>query len=385
MELGSRLTLNGIHYQSRKPVSLEIQDGQIARLYEDVDPGAGNPCYIAPGLTDLQVNGFAGVDFSDPGLTPDMFRKATRALWKEGVTTFFPTLITQSAAHLQHCFSRLTAALQEPETAAAVPGFHLEGPYISPLPGYRGAHLEKYIRQADWDEFLSFQKAAGNRIRLITLAPEAEGALALIRKCREQGITVALGHHNGSAAVIRAAVDAGATLSTHLGNGCANLIHRHENPLWPQLADDRLTATLIADGAHLNDDEIKCFYKMKGRDNTILVSDALDLAGLPPGEYTRGERKVVVTSAVATFPDENCLAGAVVPLSQCVSSMVHVTGCAWSDAIDMASGNPARALGMKGLGALREGNRADLILYTVEAGRMHVVKTIVAGQVVYSA
>lgn len=385
MESGFNQTLTGIHYQSGNPVSIEIQDGRIARLHADDLLGTAGSCYISAGLTDLQINGFAGVDFSDPGLTRDMFAKATRALWKEGVTTFLPTLITQSSEHLQHCFSRLSTALSDPLTASSVPGFHLEGPYISPLPGYRGAHLEKYIRKPDWHEMLSFQKAAGNRIRLITLAPEADGALPFIGLCKAAGIIVALGHHNAPAHVIRQAIEAGAALSTHLGNGCANLIHRHENPLWPQLADDRLTATLIADGAHLTEDEIRCFYKMKGTDKTILVSDALDLAGLPPGEYIRGERKVVVTPAVATFPDENCLAGAVVPLSQCVSAMVHMTGCRWSEAIDMACKNPARVLGMNTHGELKEGNRADLILFTIENGRMHIVKTIVSGHVVYSA
>ncbi|HEY5511997.1 MAG TPA: N-acetylglucosamine-6-phosphate deacetylase [Prolixibacteraceae bacterium] len=339
--------------------------------------------YIAPGLIDIQINGFLGVDFSDQNLTIEDLRKATKALWKVGVTTFLPTVITNGQANLKKSFSILAGALDEKEIGISIPGFHLEGPYISPVQGYRGAHLEKYIRQPDWDEFSELQKAAHNRIRLITVAPEVNGAIPFTQKCTEAGVVVALGHHNGSSEIIKQAVDAGASMATHLGNGCANMINRHDNPLWPQLADDRLTASIIADGFHLNKDQIQCFYKMKGLERTILVSDALDLAGLPPGEYTRLER-LVVLSEVVKYPAENVLAGAASPISTCVSNIMRFTNCSLENAVQMATTNPARLLGLHDIGEIKQGMRADLILFTIEDSGIVVQKTIVAGKIVYS-
>ena len=339
--------------------------------------------YTAPGLIDIQINGFLGVDFSDQNLTIEELRRATKALWKAGATTFLPTVITNDQTYLKKSFTLLAGALNDEEIGMSIPGFHLEGPYISPVQGYRGAHLEKYIKQPDWEEFLALQEAAHNRISLITVAPETDGAIPFIKKCTEAGVVVALGHHNGSSEIIKKAADAGATLSTHLGNGCANLINRHDNPLWPQLADDRLTASIIADGYHLNMDQLKCFYKMKGVERTILVSDALDLAGLPPGEYIRLERVVVLTEVVK-YPAENVLAGAASPLSTCVANIMKFTNCSLENAIQMATSNPAKLLGLNNIGEIIPGKRADLILFSIVDDRIVIQNTILAGKEVYS-
>ena len=339
--------------------------------------------FISPGLIDIQINGFLGVDFSDQDLTIEDMRRATKALWKEGVTTYLPTVITNAQQNLEKSFSVLATAINDEEIGVSIPGFHLEGPYISPVQGYRGAHLEKYIRIPDWDEFSELQQAARNAIKLITLAPEVEEAISFIRKCIETGVVVSLGHHNGSTNIINQAVDAGASMATHLGNGCANLIDRHENPLWPQLADDRITATIIADGYHLNMEELQCFFKMKGPENTILVSDALDLAGLPPGNYTRLEREVVLTEVVK-YPAENVLAGAASPLSTCVSNMMKFTDCSLENAVLMASTNPAKLLGLNNLGELKQGIRADMIFFDIVDKKMVVHKTFIAGKEVFS-
>jgi N-acetylglucosamine-6-phosphate deacetylase len=339
--------------------------------------------FVAPGLIDIQINGFMGVDFSDEHLSLDDLRKATFALWEKGVTTFFPTLITNAQNNLKRSFSILARVREDKDIRDSISGFHLEGPYISPAPGFRGAHLQKYIREPDWHEFSVLQKEADNMIRLITLAPEQKNAISFIKKCKQAGVTVALGHHNGSSEIIHQAVEAGATISTHLGNGCANLIDRHKNPLWPQLANDQLSASIIADGHHLNSEEVNCFFRMKGVEKTILVSDALDLAGLPKGEYVRLERTVVL-SDVVTYPAENVLAGAASPLSSCVTTMMKMTGCPLEDSLRMASTNPARALELENVGEIKKGKRADLILFTIEKEKIVVQKTIVAGKVVFS-
>lgn len=378
------LTVKGIFYLDGEAISIGISDGKIVKT-DRLLPGTEMPeVFVAPGLIDLQINGYMGVDFSDQNLTIKDLRNATKALWKEGVTTFLPTVITNDRQRLKKSFTILAGALNDDEIGKSIPGFHLEGPYISPIQGYRGAHLEKYIRQPNWDEFSEIQKAAGNRILMITLAPEAKEAIPFIRKCSASGVIVSLGHHNGSAEIIKQAVDAGASMSTHLGNGCANMIDRHNNPLWPQLADDRITATIIADGFHLNKDEIQCFYKMKGISRTILISDALDLAGLEPGKYTRGERDVVLTKDVVMFPAENVLAGAASPLSKDVSNIIKFTNCTLGNAIQMASTNPARAIGLNETGEIKAGKRADLILFTIEDGNIVIQKTIIAGKEVYS-
>lgn len=378
------IRVEGFSYEDKEPVSIEIVDGKIVEIKHLLEKTNIPEIFVAPGLIDVQINGYMGVDFAGEELTLNGIRKATKELWKEGVTTFFPTLITNQHDALKKNFTILAQALDDPEIGVSIPGFHLEGPYISPVKGFRGAHLEKYIRKPDWQEFLEYQNAAKKGIKLITVAPEVKGAIPFISKCVEIGIVVSLGHHNGSAENIRKAIDAGASMSTHLGNGCANMINRHHNPIWPQLADDRLTPSIIADGYHLTKEELQSFYKVKGPANIILVSDALDLAGLPPGEYIRGERKVLLTPNVVKFPTENVLAGAASPISKCVGNMMRFTQCSLKDAIQMASTNPAQLLGLEDIGEISPGKRADLILFTIEDGNMVIQKTIVAGKVVYS-
>jgi N-acetylglucosamine-6-phosphate deacetylase len=377
------LKIEGYHYMDGKPVSVRIVNGMIDRV-DPIQALSGDKEFIiAPGFIDIQINGYMGIDFADNELSIEGIRTAAKALWSTGVTTFLPTVITNDQERLEKSFEILAGALEDEEVGVSIPGFHLEGPYISPVKGFRGAHLEKYIRPPDWDEFQRTREAARNRILLITVAPEVTGAIPFIEKCRSAGLVVSLGHHDGTAGEISRAVDAGASISTHLGNGCANMIHRHNNPLWPQLAEDRLTATLIADGFHLNREELISFYRIKGAERTILVSDAVDLAGMPPGEYIRGERQVVLTGHVVKYPAENVLAGAATPLSNCVANMIKYTGCGLPEAIRLASTNPARVLGFSNIGEIGEGKRADLILFTMENGDMEIHKTIVAGRLVF--
>jgi len=379
---GQSIKIEAIAYDTGMPVIVEITGDKIAKI-KNISHTNEPPLFIAPGLIDIQINGYMGVDFSDQGLTTDMLHSALEALWMQGVTTILPTVITASPENLLNSFKLLAEALADQKTALSVPGFHLEGPYLSPEKGFRGAHLEKYIRKPDWDEFSALQAASGNRIKIVTVAPEAEGALPFIRNCTQSGVLVSLGHHNGNMEQITLATDAGARLSTHLGNGCANMIDRHNNPIWPQLSEDRLSISIIADGFHLNRQEVRTFYKAKGNDKVILVSDALDLAGMPPGEYIRGERKVLLTNDVVKFPDENVLAGAATPISTCVGNMMNFTNCSLAESIRMASSNPAKLLGFQDRGELAVGKRADLILFAFENGKLIVYKTILAGQVVY--
>ena len=391
--------IQGINFLDYSPVSIRIKDGIITNI-ERLNTFSGNqkPYFIAPGLIDIQINGYLSVSFSLEGaektaasggeLTVADVKKVTEGLWKEGVTSYFPTLTTNSQKLLLKNFAVIASAMKDPSLRGSIAGFHLEGPYISDVDGYRGAHPKEHVRKPDWKEFLELYKASGEKILLVTIAPEVSGAFEFIRKCREKGIVVSLGHHNGSAENIKEAIDNGAGMATHLANGCASLINRHKNPIWPQLADDRLVASIICDGFHLPSEIIQVFYKVKGADNIIMTSDITSYAGLPPGEY-----KIKSGETIVKTPDGNLrfsgqgggLYGSATPLSKGVGHIMKVTGCSLGKAIQMATFNAARLHNLNDRGKLEPGRRADIILFTLDDFNMNIKKTIVSGKVVYEA
>jgi N-acetylglucosamine-6-phosphate deacetylase len=379
-------TVEGIHYSTGKQVTIVIADGLIESVTDT--EASGNPdsnLYVAPGLIDNQINGYAGVNFSGDSLSVSSVTDAAGAIWKEGVTSFLPTLITNSHENLIKNFTILDEALSKDKLLSdSIPGFHLEGPYISPGEGYRGCHPVKYIRKPSVKEFAEYQKAAGGRIIQVTIAPELEGAMELIQFCISNKIAVAIGHTSASATQIREAVDKGATISTHLGNGCANFIHRHNNPIWVQLDEDRLTPSVIADGHHLLPEEVRVFYKVKGPDNMIIASDIMYLAGMAPGKYIFMESEVVLTEDGMLLNTElKCLAGASFPLKTGVGNMIRFTGCTLTQAVDMASRNVACINNLEDRGTLSPGKRADLILFERKGNELQIRKTYLSGKLVY--
>lgn len=380
--------IEAIHFADGNPIQIEIARGLITRIIRksSLDDPSKATVFVAPGLIDSQVNGYLSVNFASPGLTLEGIRTATQGLWKAGVTTYLPTVTTNTHELFLANFRVLASALTDPEIGASIPGFHLEGPYISPEDGYRGAHTREWVRPPNWKEFQEINAAANNKIIEVTLAPEMEGAMEFIAHCAKAGIVVGLGHHNASAAVIQQAVDNGAAISTHLGNGCANVIHRHLNPLWPQLAEDRLMASLIVDGFHLRPEQVRVFYRTKGPGRILLTSDVTKLAGMPPGEYDYEGRKVVLTpQGMARLPEQDVLAGAALPITAGVSNIMRFTGCSLSEAIQMATQNPAQLYGLRDRGEIRVGRRADLILFTLNQGDMQIHQTLLAGKSVYRA
>ena len=384
----SDFSIEGIHFLTGKPVRLEIIDGIIGTVKEITTLDDRNKnLFIAPGLIDNQINGYVNVDFSGNNLSPNDLITAAKAIWKDGVTSFLPTLVTNSNENLLRNFRILDEAIRnDKQLSESIPGFHLEGPYISPAEGFRGAHPPKYIRKPSFDEFMRYQEAAGGRIIQITIAPELEGAMDFISSCSKAGVIVAIGHTNASADQILQAVECGAKLSTHLGNGCANLINRHKNPLWPQLANDQLTPSIIADGHHLTPEEIRVFYKVKGSDNIILTSDVIFLAGMAPGKYSFLESEVNLTSEGMIINTElNCLAGAFFPLKKGVENIMNFTGCSLTKAINMASGNVARIYGLNDRGAITAGKRADIIQFERNRNEFMIRKTFLNGKSVFEA
>jgi N-acetylglucosamine-6-phosphate deacetylase len=382
--------IEGLFYLDKKPVSIEIKEGKIisiqpiARLSDE-----SHPYYVAPGLIDNQVNGFAGVSFCFAGgeLTKEGILKATKALWTKGVTSYLPTLTTNSKEVLLRNFALLAGTKNEAALHGSIVGYHLEGPYISPEDGYRGAHPLRYVRKPDWNEFMQLYEASGGKILTVTIAPELEGAMEFIRNCTAKGIVVAIGHHNGTKSIIDEAVHNGAKIATHLGNGCANMINRHNNPLWPQLASDELMASIICDGFHLRDEEISVFYKVKGPQKTIITSDVTSFATLPPGEYKNeeGETIELTKEGMLRLPSQNVLYGSASPISRGVARIIKVTGCSPGEAIQMASTNPARLYGLTDRGSIEPGKRADLILFEIGESELLIKKTYVEGKLVYDA
>ena len=378
--------IEGILYSDNHLVAIEIEDGFICKIERITHSSSENSKkqYVAPALIDNQVNGYRGIEFSFPDLSETNMRKVTAGIHEKGIGAFLPTVITASHESLMRSFKNLSSVLKDAYIAEAVPGFHLEGPYISPEAGYRGAHNVEDIRLPDWDEFQQLNEQAEGKIIQITLAPELEGAENFIKKCVKNDIVVSLGHHNANAKQIKTAVDAGAKTVTHLGNGCANTIHRFDNPFWMQLADDRLMSSIIVDGFHLPPELVRVFYKVKGSERLILTSDMTMLSGMPPGKYKWSKQNVVLTEeGMIKNYEKNVFAGSSVTLDRDISNMMAFTGCGLNKAVNMATKNPAKLYGFKDRGMLEVGKRADLILFDYTEGEIKIKKTIVAGKTVY--
>jgi N-acetylglucosamine-6-phosphate deacetylase len=311
------------------------------------DPPPGPRRVRLPGLFDLQVNGFAGVDFGDPAVGDDALLAAVDAVGKTGVTRLLPTLITSPLDTFASCARRI-ARLR----TLAVAGLHMEGPYISPEDGYRGAHARAFVRDADVDDFRRRQDAAEGRIRLLTLAPEVPGALRLVEHAVGSGVRVAIGHTAATGAQVRDAVGAGATLSTHLGNGCPGTLPRHPNVIWEQLGEDRLLASFIVDGHHLPPATVRAVVRAKTPARTILVTDAMAAAGMPPGRYTLGGQPVELdaTGRVAA-PGATNLAGSALTLDRAVANTARFTGLPLETVVEMASLRPAAYLDLAPVGS----------------------------------
>lgn len=355
------------HYRTGRWVRITTQGETIT----EVSPAEGRAEveetdeWVAPAFWDIQLNGRWGVSFSDPGLTVDQVAAIVRAQGELGTARLCPTLITAPVEHLRHGLATIAAACDTiPDVNARVVGIHLEGPYISPVEGYRGAHPLDAVHDPDWDEFRRLQDASAGRIALVTLAPERPGALEFIEKAVAAGVVVALGHTAADGPTLHAAASAGASLSTHLGNGIAAHLPRHPNPIWHQAADDRLSASLIADGHHLDPATLRVLVRAKAPERIILVSDASPLAGLPPGRYGPWAVDPSGKIVVAGTP---YLAGSNQALDVGLTHLIRDAILPPALALDTVTSHPARLLG-RAEPALEPGQPADLVRFRLAAG-----------------
>lgn len=299
-------------------------------------------------LFDTQINGFAGVDFQSPSLSLVDLQRAVKALAEHGSERFFLTLITDGTDELEAKFARIEGLRQQdPELAEAICGYHLEGPWLSPEEGYRGAHDPQHMGPPDLRTFERIQKAAGGNIRLLTLAPEWPGSPAFIREVVASGVQVSLGHTQAKDADIDAAIEAGARFCTHLGNGVPSQLHRHDNVIQRLLARDELIAFFIPDGIHIPPATLKNFVRAKPKDKVLFTTDCMAAAGAPPGRYHLAKLELEVgEDRVVRMPGASHFAGSALCPDEAVKNAVRWLGWTETDVRSAYSSHVAKAFGL---------------------------------------
>ncbi len=367
---------------------MRIEFGVAIEAVDDwVGPADQIETWIAPGFIDLQVNGFAGVDYCSPHSSLEEISRSIREQFATGVTRIYPTVITGSEADMQGAFRNLVKAKRELPEGAAFEAIHAEGPFISAEDGPRGAHPVAQARPPRIEEWKRMQDAAEGTIRLLTLSPEYEGTARFIEQVVGEGVVVSIGHTKATAQQIADAVSAGATMSTHLGNGAHAVLPRHPNYIWEQLAEDRLTASFIVDGIHLPASFLKVALRAKGIERSVLVTDAVMPAGCEPGEYALGEIEVTLHPGDrVTLRGGTRLAGSALKMHVGVSNLMQMAGLSLREAVTMATTNAARAGRVGGrMRGLNPGERADLVEFRLDrkSQQITVERTWMSGQLVY--
>ena len=379
-------TFKALDYRTNKPISVDVENGKICAISE-LQETLNTNFYVAPGLVDLQINGFKGIDFNSLALKINEVHEICNVLLEKGITSFFPTVITNSSDSIELLLTTIIAACNESEkTNSCIEGIHLEGPFISFQDGPRGAHSKDFVEAPNWDLFKKWQKAANGKIKIITLSPEWENSTEFINKCVKTGVIVSIGHTAATSEQIQNAINAGATMSTHLGNGCHAMLPRHKNYIFEQLASDNLWSTLIADGFHLPDSVLKIFLKTKP-DKSILVSDATSFAGLHSGTYKShigGNVTLNEDGKLCMQGNTDMLAGSAQSLLWCVNELVKKQITSLQDTWNMASIKPTEALFGTSNNFLEVGYKADFVFFEKDNNEIKIKQTIKNGEIVFS-
>ena len=343
----------------------------------------GDDLYLCSGFFDPQVNGFAGVDFNSPGLSAEGLHRATLSLASTGVTRFLPTLITSSHEKMVRQLEIIGDALKRgPLLRKMCVGIHLEGPYISPEDGPRGAHLREFVRLPQWEELERYQEACEGRIKCLTLAPELKGAIPFIRKAVTHGMVIGIGHTNASDEVLEEAVQAGARLSCHLGNAAPRRSSPHHDLIRKQLAMDQLMASIIVDGIHLPPAIVNDYVQAKGIDRIVLTTDSMAGAEASSGKYTLGDLEVDVGSdGAARLAGTSRLAGSTLTMDRAIGNVMRFAGIELTSAIRMAAKN-AQKLFPQGGGEIVSGHPADLVLFEYQ-NELVVRSTWIGGEKIF--
>lgn len=375
----STATILAAHYRTGHTHEFRFQGDRVESIRRVRKPAAA---VFGPGFVDLQCNGYAGVDFNRRETEPIVLGGAIRTMWEHGCTEVLPTFITAAPDAMDEYLSDMCKALEsDAEAARSVPCFHLEGPFISPVDGARGAHPLAHVKPVDAKLWRRWQKVAGGRIRLVTLAPEVKGSLPFITKLREEKVLPSLGHTMADTACVARACEAGAMMSTHLGNGCPHELPRHQNPIFAQAGEDRLVASFIADGIHLPPEVLRSLWRAKGLG--VLVTDAMAAAGAPPGYYSIGETEVEVgPDRVVRQPGTKNLAGSALTMNEAVANLVRFARIPLADAWDAASVWPWALL--REAGIVRGSLTSTVIASHGDEG-LEVLASLRGGRLLWSA
>lgn len=380
----SSTDLSGRDPRTGARLTVTIEGGLVASVRRDDQQPASDLPWLTSGLVDLQVNGFAGFDVNATDVDADQVLGLVRACWQTGVTSVVPTIITASEDGIVTALRAVAAArAADPLVARAVPYVHLEGPHLSDQDGPRGVHAAEHIRPPDVAEFERWQQAGAGLVGIVTVSPHFAEAPDYIAALTRRGVRVAIGHTHASPEQITAAADAGACMSTHLGNGAHAEIRRHPNYIWTQLADDRLAAGFIADGHHLPADTLTAMLRAKGPGRAFLVSDATAIAGRPPGRYRTpvgGEVELSPEGRLA-WAGTPLLAGAARSVADGVATVANLGAFGLGTAVELATAVPGRFAGVD-RGTIRVGAAADLLRFSWSPGdrQLAVDTVLVAGE-----
>ncbi|MDF9798914.1 N-acetylglucosamine-6-phosphate deacetylase [Catalinimonas alkaloidigena] len=377
--------VEGVNCISGEQERLTISKGRVEKISSGESPDHDST-FFGPGLIDIQVNGIDGIDFNDITLKPEDVLKATQYLLSKGVTTYIPTLITNSDENIHQLINIIVRACRAyPLVDACVSGIHLEGPFISKAEGARGAHDLKYIKAPDWEWVKHCQEISGGKIKIVTFSPEWEGSSAFIHQCVSHAILVAIGHSNATPKEIQSAAKAGASLSTHLGNGAPLMLPRHPNLLWEQLAQDKLYASIIADGFHLPDAFLATAIRTKG-EKVFLVSDATCFSGMSSGVYKSHIGEEVMLEKDGRLSMKNSpglLAGATKCLLEDMQYLLDRKLVELAEAWKMGSVYPASFLGYPAPG-IAPNQAADLVVFKInQKKKIEVIQVIKKGRIVF--
>ena len=374
----------------RSAVSGERIEIEFESAHPECRSGAGRSSrrcdiFIAPGFIDLQVNGFAGVDFNSPAAPHEEIARAIRAMFSTGVTRFFPTVITGAPDDMLAALRNLAAARESLAEGHAMEAFHVEGPHISPDDGPRGAHPREWVRPPDFDEFRRWQDAAQGHVRLVTLSPEWPGAPRYIEQLTELGVVASIGHTRATPQQIHDAVAAGATLppTWAMEPAAPPAPKTSSRASLPKRAWRRPSSsmTIICPTS-------SCAGRLeaKGVERSILVTDAVAPALCAPGPYMLGGVAVELRDDDrVTLRGGNRLAGSSLRMDRAIGNVMARAGVSLAHAVTMATTNPARVGRVPGrLRGLQPGSRADLVRFRMDAGRVEILETWLSGKRVFA-
>jgi N-acetylglucosamine-6-phosphate deacetylase len=362
-----------------------VEDGVIARMESRAKvelPSAKHldfsGCTLMPAFFDVHIHGSAGRDVMEG--TPDAFTTVGKFLAQNGVGAYLPTTVTAGIDVTLESLGRMSAQIGRHTGGAAPLGIHIEGPFLSPHK--KGAHPGSLLQTPSVELFDRMWQASEGKIRLMTIAPELPNAKEVIAHATGFGVRVSLGHSNADTVAARAGIRAGAVTATHTFNAMRQFDHRDPGLLGEVLTNDDLFAELICDGLHVHPDAVRLYWKAKGPERAMLITDAMSAAGMPDGNYKLGELDVRVINGRCLI-GEDTLAGSTLTLARAVRNFVEFTGASIEDVSKVASRNPSRMTGFEAeAGSLAVGRAADI---TVLSAKNEVVETILRGRATFKA